>query len=99
MNVDINIVGVLAGAAASIVIGSIWYSNAAFGDSWMKLAGLTDKKVKAGMTKAMITTLITTLIMSFVLAHVIGLSVFFYTDCTLDVAWFSVYPHHYERCV
>ena len=80
MNVDINILGVLAGAAAAMVVGAIWYSKALFGNSWMKLVGLTEKKAKEGSIKAMVGTVFTTVIMAFVLAHVIGLSVFFYAD-------------------
>ena len=46
MEVQISLAGVLLAVFTSMVIGSVWYSKAAFGKTWMKLVGLTDEKMK-----------------------------------------------------
>ena len=97
MNVDVNIIGVLVGALAALVAGSLWYSKILFGESWMKLVGISGKEAKKGAWKAMAFAAITSLIMSFGLAYVAGLAVFFYENFDYKTAaltagftmWFS----------
>ena len=45
MNVDINLWAVLLAAVSSMIVGSIWYMPAVFGNTWMKLTG-TEMKGK-----------------------------------------------------
>lgn len=73
MEVEINLLGVLLAGLAAMIVGSIWYAQGVFGASWMKLAGLDDKKMKQmrerqGWTP-MISMLLLALVMAYVLAH------------------------------
>ena len=43
MNFDINFLAVIIAAAASMVIGSVWYSQKLFGNYWMKNIGKDPK--------------------------------------------------------
>ena len=71
MNVEVNYLAVLLAAVSSMVVGSIWYAKPVFGRTWMKLAGIKDKKK---MTTRDVMVLIWTFVLSwltaFVLAHV-----------------------------
>ena len=72
----VNYTAVLAAAAASMAIGFLWYSPLLFGKQWMKLAGLTEKKLeeakKKGMVKAYGAMTLGALVSAFVLAHFIN---------------------------
>lgn len=35
-------------ALIPLIVGSIWYSKAAFGKTWMRITGMTDEKAKQG---------------------------------------------------
>ncbi len=69
--VDINYLAVFAAVVANMVIGSLWYSKALFGKTWIELAGISEEKMKAGggMKKQMIGGLVAALVMAYVLAH------------------------------
>lgn len=70
---DINFLAVVIAAAANMAIGSVWYSKALFGTSWMELAGLSPEKIKAGNPiKSMIGATAAGLVMAYVLAHIVG---------------------------
>lgn len=74
MNVDINPLAVLLAMASSMVVGSIWYAKAVFGNEWAKLVGLTDKKMEQGAGKAIGITIVVSLVTAYVLAHMAFLS-------------------------
>lgn len=75
--VDINYLAVLVAAIASFVIGMLWYSQSLFGKAWMKLSGVSEKKIKEahskGMGKTLSTAFISTLVLSYVLAYFVDL--------------------------
>ena len=45
---DINLWAVLAAAAATFLIGGLWYSPLLFARSWQKEAGLSDERLRSG---------------------------------------------------
>ncbi|MEK7542332.1 MAG: DUF1761 domain-containing protein [Patescibacteria group bacterium] len=70
--VPINYLAVLVAAAASMVLGFVWYGPL-FGKMWMKLSGITQEKIdaskKSGMNKTYALALVGSLVMAYVLAH------------------------------
>lgn len=84
MEVQINVWAVLLATASSMVVGSIWYSQAVFGKEWMKLANV--KPTGEAMWKPLATTLVVSLITAYVLAHVIFLSNEFFGNSFLQEA-------------
>ncbi|HYD93269.1 MAG TPA: DUF1761 domain-containing protein [Candidatus Paceibacterota bacterium] len=67
----VNIAAVIAAAAASFVIGMLWYGPL-FGKVWMKMMGFTAESMKAmklSPVTAMVIGAITTLLTAYVLAH------------------------------
>jgi hypothetical protein len=73
MEVEINNLGVLLAGLSAMVVGSVWYARGVFGNAWMKLAGLNDKKMQEmresqGWTP-MLAMLVLALVMAYVLAH------------------------------
>ncbi len=71
--VPINYLAVVVAAAASMVIGFLWYGPL-FGKPWMALMGITPEKIEAakakgGMGKSYALMALASLVMSFVLAH------------------------------
>jgi hypothetical protein len=70
-DISINIWAVVAAAASSIIIGSLWYGPV-FGKYWMKLMGFTPDSIRAmNMTpmRAVSIAMISSLVMAYVLAH------------------------------
>ena len=84
MEVQINVWAVLLATASSMVVGSIWYSQAVFGKEGMKLANV--KPTGEAMWKPLATTLVVSLITAYVLAHVIFLSNEFFGNSFLQEA-------------
>lgn len=82
MDVVINYWAVLAAAAASMVVGAIWYSPSVFGDAWMKLAKVNpdSKTTTTQMTLMYIGTFIASLLTAYILAHVTFLSHHFFNN-------------------
>jgi len=71
MYVNINYLAVLAAAAASYILGWIWFGPL-FGKLWMRLEGITEMKPSFKDMEVTITGgIIGSLLMSFVLAHLI----------------------------
>ncbi len=50
---EFNVLAVLAAAAATFVLGGLWYSPALFGKAWQREAGVTDEQMRTS-NKAMI---------------------------------------------
>jgi hypothetical protein len=82
MNVEINWWAVVLATASSMVVGSIWYARGVFGNTWIKLAKIDDKKMgkDASATKAILATLIVSFLTAYVLAHVTFLSHNFFNN-------------------
>lgn len=69
--ITLNYWAIVATAAWSMVLGSIWYAKPVFGKAWMQLVGMTDEKAKQGAAKAMIMMVVAALVQAYVFAHVI----------------------------
>jgi hypothetical protein len=77
MNVDVNYIGVLLAAVASMVVGFVWYSPLLFANPWVKLMGHSMESMKAKqkeMGKTYAISFVVSLVTAYVLAHVMGLS-------------------------
>lgn len=74
MEVHINYIAVVLAMLSSMVIGSAWYAQNAFGTRWAKLAKIDTKKNTGSMAKPIITTMVVSLITAYVLAHVTFIS-------------------------
>ncbi|PCI29957.1 hypothetical protein COB55_01085 [Candidatus Wolfebacteria bacterium] len=78
MNVEVNFIALIVAAVASMVIGMAWYSQALFGSSWAKAAGLSSEalaKIKRkGMGRTLITALVASIVMGYVLVAGIALT-------------------------
>ena len=70
MNVEINWWAVILATASSMVVGSIWYAKGVFGNVWMKLTKIDQKKMGDGASKAIAITVVASLVTAYVLAHV-----------------------------
>lgn len=71
MDFNVNLIGVLVAGFVSMIIGSIWYGPL-FGKEWMKLSGMTLKKIKAAQKKGMTGEMITAFASSLLMAYVLG---------------------------
>lgn len=80
MDVEINMMGLLAAVAVSMVVGSVWYSKGVFGKAWADLENIDEKKAKKGAAQALVSMVVLALLMGYVLAHVTYLSNQFFTD-------------------
>lgn len=80
MEVQINTLAVFLAAAASMVVGAIWYANSVFGKTWARLAKVDMSKTpKSGeMAWLMGSTFVASLVTAYVLAHVSYLSAQFF---------------------
>jgi hypothetical protein len=74
MEVQVNVWGVILATLSSMVVGSIWYAQAVFGKTWIKLAKIDMSKDRGSVAKPIIVTLIVSLITAYILAHVAYLS-------------------------
>lgn len=86
MEIDVNLVAVVAAALSSFAVGTIWYAKPVFGDAWSKMVGMTEAKAKDGMMQAMLKATITALLTAFVLAHMTYLSQYFYGVTLMNAA-------------
>jgi hypothetical protein len=86
MDVEVNLIGVLAAAVVAMVIGSVWYSNAVFGKQWRKLEDINEAKGKEGMGKGIAGMIVISLLAAYVLAHIAYLSDSFFVDSDFQSA-------------
>lgn len=88
MEVAVNYWAVLFAALSSMAVGSIWYSQGAFGKTWAKLAHIKmDKKVSGSQMAVLLgSTFIASLLTAYVLAHVTFLSHKFFGGEFLNTA-------------
>ncbi len=80
MNVEVNWWAIILATASSMLVGAIWYARSVFGNTWMKLAKMDDKKMKEGVGPAMATTVVASLVTAYVLAHVTFLAHKFFNN-------------------
>ena len=78
---EVNLLAVLAGGVASLVIGGLWYAPFLLGKAWQREAGLSDEQM-AGANMAKIFGL--TFVLSLVAAYVFGM--FIGTEMPLGAA-------------
>lgn len=88
MEVEVNLVGVLAGAAVSMLVGGIWYSKVAFGETWAKLGKIDQKLAQKNAAQSLVFMFILALLMAYTLAHVAYLSSSFFNDYSYQMAAF-----------
>jgi hypothetical protein len=48
---SVNLLGVLLGGIANMIVGFIWYSPQVMGKPWMRLMGFTEKSIKDAQKK------------------------------------------------
>jgi hypothetical protein len=80
MDVQVNLLAVFLAAAATMVVGAVWYSKGVFGTTWGKLAkvDMSGKPKPGEMAWLMGTTFVASLVTAYVLAHVTYLSANFF---------------------
>lgn len=69
---DINMWAILAAGVSGVIIGMVWYAPAVFGNTWMKLAGITDKMREEGkktMPKMAFLAFVAAVVLAWVMAH------------------------------
>jgi len=76
----VNWLGVILATLSSVVVGMIWYSRLVFGKPWMKLAKLTEAKIKDFSMTAMGISVCMAFLTASVLAHVTSVVSKVYTD-------------------
>ncbi len=74
MEVQINYLAVVLAMVSSLVVGSIWYARAVFGNTWIKLAKIDIKKDNGSVMKPIVITMVVSLITAYTLAHVAYMS-------------------------
>jgi len=84
---EINYWTVILATLSTMVVGSLWYSRAVFGDRWARLARV-DLTGKTGMSAVLpiITTVIVSFITAWVLAGATTISWYFYQGSYLVAA-------------
>lgn len=83
MEVPVNWLAVILAALSTVVVGSAWYARPVFGNLWMKLARLDEKKM-AHPAKAISLSVVASLLTAYVLAHVAYLSNVFFANSFLQ---------------
>ena len=88
MVVEINYLAVLLAAAASMIVGLVWYTRGVFGNTWGTLAGVDLNKAASGMEMArlMATVFLGSLVTAYVLAHVIFITNHFFRNAFVQDA-------------
>jgi len=82
MSVDVSIVGVLLAALSAMVIGAIWYSNALFGKTWMKIIGINDAQMKKKMGSVMVGLMAVSIVTAYVMSYFVA-----YTHNYIGGSW------------
>lgn len=67
--IPVNLTAVFVAAVASMAVGFVWYSKAAFGNRWMKLTGRSEETMdKSGMMRVYILMFVVSLVMGYILS-------------------------------
>ena len=80
MEVQVNYMAVILAMLSSMVVGSIWYAQAAFGKTWAKLAKVDMSKAGENAFKPIAITAVVSLVTAYVLAHVSYLSNYYFQN-------------------
>lgn len=91
MDVQVNVWGVLAATAVTVIVGSIWYSDSLFGKGWKRVIKVDDAKMKAAMPKAMLQIVIAAFLTSYVIAHVTYISQQFFNYSYFESAMVTAF--------
>jgi hypothetical protein len=88
MEVDVNYWAIVLAAVSSMIVGSLWYMPATFGNMWMKLAKVkVNNKMTATQSAVMyVSAFVFSLVTAYVLAHVTFLSHYFFSNSYLQDA-------------
>lgn len=85
MEVNVNWLAVLVAGLSSIVVGGVFYAKPVYGETWMKLAKLDEKKL-GGAGKSIAIAVVMSFLTAFVIAHVAAISRPFYEVSALSAA-------------
>jgi hypothetical protein len=95
MSVDINVWAVLLAALSSMVVGSLWYIPATFGNTWQKLSKVKmvdrSKMTPGAMLWVYGSVFVASLVTAYVLALVTGLYNNFFNDTFMTDALLSAF--------
>ena len=86
MEVQVNYLAVVLAMLSSMVVGSIWYAQKVFGNTWARLAKVDLSGNQSDVWKPLVTTAVVSLITAYVLAHVTYLSNQFFQNSFLSAA-------------
>ncbi|HSJ34159.1 MAG TPA: DUF1761 domain-containing protein [Acidimicrobiia bacterium] len=64
---DVNIWAVLLATLSTIVVGSIWYTPAVFGNRWMDLARIDRERMEQSAVGPIVVTVVVSLVTAYVL--------------------------------
>lgn len=84
MEVEVNLLAVVAAMVSSMVVGTVWYARSVFGNTWAKLAKVDMNKAGKNAWKPIVATIVVSLITAYVLAHVAYLSNQFFQNSFLQ---------------
>lgn len=74
MNIEVNYWAVVLAMLSSMAVGSIWYAQRVFGNTWIKLTGIDMSKTTGPVWRPIVITAVVSLITAYVLAHITYLS-------------------------
>src|SRR4051794_14480101 len=91
MDVNVNGWAVLLAAVSSMVVGSLWYMPATFGNAWQKYTGVNAEKMRRSqsgdqMAWMYLSVFVASLVTAYVLAHVTFLANKFFGNSFLSDA-------------
>lgn len=71
---QLSLLGVVAGAVAIVVVGSLWYSSFLFGKAWMRHTGIrstdiTAREARRGYILAILTALVQSALIALIVDH------------------------------
>lgn len=69
MNVDVNLWGVLLAGVSSMVVGSVYYADGAFGKQWKSLTKVDTKEFNKAMPRLMPMIFLAALVTAYVVAY------------------------------
>lgn len=82
--VTINWLAVVLATIAAMAVGMAWYAKGVFGNAWIKLAKIDEKKMTQGSTTVILKALVMAFLTAFVLAHMVALAYNFYNVGALE---------------
>lgn len=84
MEVQVNWLAVVFATISTMAVGSIWYSKSIFGNIWIRLARVDEKKAAARGMAPIIITVVVSFATAFVLAHMAYMSNAFFHNTFLQ---------------